>query len=392
MYQARDNGAVNSNKYLLTRIFETYDKDKSCDISAQEFEQLIFDLIFLRDGQQSPSLAEPTLRQIATTIAACFPIAERVRGISLDQFIAAASVSPANYNPFNHPLTGPQGLLSTLLQNFEPSYEYRVLPPWETIGYGLTQKCIPQSKHERKFPTSVKIDFPLRLTIYSPSLQRTFRVDAPSRSTSVGQIILKLLEDLPSHRSSSPNSLQLIYNHAPLDKNLTVETGRLYFIACERRDVTFEPNYVGAFMDQPQPTVPLSTTAPAPAPAPTPAPTPSHPSHPPHPPHPSSFTSSREHSQSKTQKFEASLVDFERKHALKVIDCLEACRRELANIFIHEKGLFQVSIADTIQDFDPEDRVHLKEEVHRTQRRLEDQLGSLDEALAILVRQNNVTM
>ena len=212
-----------SDRYLLTKIFEKYDEDRSCEISKNEFECLIFDLLYLRDGV-SPLTTLPGgergLQEVVTAIAKKFPIAERLQGVSLDQFIAAANVTPFEDNPFNDDLTQ-GGLLRVLTQKFEPSFEFKLLPPWETVGYGLTQMAPPQDlRLERKLPTKVKIDFPLRLTIFAPSLQRTFRVDASSRNTSVDELLSKLLSDLPANTrpSSSSSLVQLMHKNTPLDK------------------------------------------------------------------------------------------------------------------------------------------------------------------------------
>jgi len=149
--------------------------------------------------------------------------------------------------------------------------------------------------------------------------------------------------------------------------------------------VTLELNYAFA---PPPPSPAQQTRAPATTTSSYSPPPPPSPSPPPPSPHPAKATGGATSSSSnQVQKFKEKLTDFDRRHAQKVIACIEACRSELATVFVQDKDTLLVTISDKLIEFQSEERVQLKEEVNHTRARLEEELGSLDQALSRLYRQ-----
>lgn len=98
-------------------LFQYYDADHSGAIDSQEFVNLISDLLRLRDGV-APAHALDIARQIATSLR-CVQHDPAVQSISFSDFLEAVVEYPS---PFDHQITGINGLRQTLLKQGEELY------------------------------------------------------------------------------------------------------------------------------------------------------------------------------------------------------------------------------------------------------------------------------
>lgn len=236
------------SSYKLTQIFQFYDGNSSESIDVSELTVLLKDLFILRDG----SIPEDIL-EICGYILSAFDLSG---DISLDNFISAAKKIPS---PFDHPSTQ-GGLLQTLISpNFSPTYEEKVIPPWEEKLWssrpfvsGLWMRVFstsdpsktPRSSglHERsRRVVSCRINDPLQVSFRIPKLEnRTFNVKLQKSST-LQQVYEQICSEWPGRQGRGfvkPNAtnIQICLDGEPLvyRQNRTVENTGFYFMAFNR--------------------------------------------------------------------------------------------------------------------------------------------------------------
>jgi len=153
----------------------------------------------------------------------------------------AASVNDPRRNPFNHDSSGPKGLLATMLQTFELSEKFQILPPWEKTEYdalvGLDKNpgklALPGT---RPLPGLVKIMLPLRLTFWCEKLKEYVRFDVQTLDYPVSSLLGDITRKVVGF---DPALTRLVNtrNGMEVDPRLTVREANLYRIACCKKEV-----------------------------------------------------------------------------------------------------------------------------------------------------------
>ena len=219
------------NVQKLTKIFRYYDRDRSESLNFNEFHTLIRDLTCIRDVKMPDNISDIVLG-IAEGIAS-------VNGeyITLQEFIDSVNRTPRHLNVFHN-----SGLLDVLLgPDYFPSYEEKVLPPWEehewlntkyTWGLAIVQGRLGEGLILCQIHEELQVKFQI------PDLNRDIQVRV-RKSDSLFNLFQKICESWPGLRGRNfvapePSSLILKYGDEPLllpNHSRTIENIDLFMLA-----------------------------------------------------------------------------------------------------------------------------------------------------------------